>query len=91
MDGCGDWAHSLWLAGGVKPLLRCTLHRVCPCPQSCVVRADLVISCLSALSLPPLMLCRVGLCGWGNHEQQTYTLDSHRVQDGVLMITVRRG
>lgn len=32
---------------------------------------------------------REGMCGWGNHEQQTYTLDNHRVADGVLTITVR--
>eukprot|EP00903_Cladosiphon_okamuranus_P010049 g9528.t1 len=31
-----------------------------------------------------------GMCGWGNHEQQTYTLDNHRVENGMLSITAER-
>lgn len=35
-----------------------------------------------------IMPLRPDLCGWGNYEQQTYTLDNHQVKDGVLIISV---
>ncbi|MBB4080510.1 beta-glucanase (GH16 family) [Lewinella aquimaris] len=30
------------------------------------------------------------LCGWGNNERQIYTADNHRLEDGNLIITVRK-
>lgn len=45
--------------------------------------------CLAPASPTAHAPYRDGLCGWGNHEQQTYTMDNHRVENGVLFITVR--
>jgi len=30
------------------------------------------------------------LCGWGNNELQIYTNKNHRVEDGKLIITVKK-
>ena len=31
------------------------------------------------------------LCGWGNNELQEYTVDNHRLEDGMLIISAKKG
>ena len=31
------------------------------------------------------------LCGWGNNELQEYTDDNHRLEDGILIISAKKG